>query len=103
MTETGERSRPGASAEAIRHHSAPSNEFYRLWLDRDMVYSCALFGPGDTLERAQERKLDFHVEQARAARARKVLEIGCGFGALLRRLVSVHGVERAVGLTLSDA
>lgn len=58
---------------------------------------------GDTLERAQLRKMDYFVEQTRAAGAGRVLDVGCGGGALLRRLVETHGVERAVGLTLSQA
>jgi cyclopropane-fatty-acyl-phospholipid synthase len=47
--------------------------------------------------------VDFHVEQARAQNAKRVLDVGCGWGSVLRRLIEVHGVERAVGLTLSEA
>jgi cyclopropane-fatty-acyl-phospholipid synthase len=92
---------PGASAEAVRHHYDVSNEFYRLWLDPTMSYSAAIWQEGDTFETAQVRKLDFHVAQARAGGAKRVLDIGCGWGAILRRLVEAHQVERAVGLTLS--
>ncbi|MCU0865528.1 MAG: cyclopropane-fatty-acyl-phospholipid synthase family protein [Planctomycetes bacterium] len=94
---------PGASARAIRHHYDLGNDFYRLWLDRGMVYSGAKWAEGDDLERAQLRKLDHHIEAAAARGAARVLDIGCGWGALLERLVTQCGVVSAVGLTLSDA
>jgi cyclopropane-fatty-acyl-phospholipid synthase len=94
--------RAGASAGAIQHHYDVGNDFYRLWLDPEMVYSAALFAEGDDLATAQMRKLDWHVENARAVGARRVLDIGCGWGAVLRRLVQKHGVGKAVGLTLSE-
>ena len=93
----------GASPQAIQYHYDVSNDFYRLWLDQNLIYSCALWEENDTLESAQLRKIDFHVEQARAKNAKRVLDVGCGWGALLRRLIEVHGVEQAVGLTLSKA
>ncbi|NJM72008.1 MAG: class I SAM-dependent methyltransferase [Scytonema sp. RU_4_4] len=96
----------GTSAESVQHHYDEGNEFYRLWLDDTMTYTCALWEEGemyDALKTAQIRKLDFHIKQAKAKRARRVLDIGCGWGALLRRLVEVHDVEKAVGLTLSKA
>jgi cyclopropane-fatty-acyl-phospholipid synthase len=92
---------PGASARAVQHHYDVSNDFYRLWLDPMMTYSAAMWEAGDDFEAAQMRKLDFHIAQARAGGARWVLDIGCGWGALLRRLVEAHSVDRAVGLTLS--
>jgi cyclopropane-fatty-acyl-phospholipid synthase len=95
--------REGASMEAIQHHYDLSNEFYALWLDRNMLYSCALWEDGDDLDAAQERKMDYMIEQARAPGAAHVLDIGCGWGGVLRRLVSKHGVARATGLTLSAA
>jgi cyclopropane-fatty-acyl-phospholipid synthase len=92
----------GASVEAIQAHYDIGDSFYRLWLDRTMTYSCALWRDGDTLEEAQLRKLDFHVAGAGAVGARRVLDVGCGWGSLLTRLVEVHKVGRAVGLTLSE-
>lgn len=91
----------GAPAPAIRHHYDLSNEFYALWLDSELTYSCAMWEPGDSLESAQRRKLDYLVEGARAVGADRVLDVGCGWGSLLRRLTQRHGVGRAVGLTLS--
>lgn len=100
---TAVQNNPGASLEAIQDHYDLSNDFYRLWLDSNMVYSGAIWQPGDDLETAQRRKVDFHIEQARAAGCSRVLDIGCGWGAVLRRMVDHHGVRSAVGLTLSDA
>jgi cyclopropane-fatty-acyl-phospholipid synthase len=98
--------RPGASAEAIQHHYDISNEFYRIWLDETATYSCALWdGPGDAsdLAAAQRRKIDYHIRAAGADHARAVLDIGCGWGSVLRELVTTHGVAHATGLTLSQA
>ncbi|MEA2666815.1 MAG: cyclopropane-fatty-acyl-phospholipid synthase [Candidatus Eremiobacteraeota bacterium] len=92
----------GASAEAIQHHYDVGNAFYRLWLDPRLLYSCALYEEGDDLERAQVRKLDYHIRESGAAGKDRVLDIGCGWGALLNRMVSAHGVREAVGLTLSQ-
>jgi cyclopropane-fatty-acyl-phospholipid synthase len=96
-------SHPGASAGAIRHHYDVSNEFFRLWLDETLTYSCALYDQHDDLGAAQLAKIDHHIASAGAAGAAHVLDIGCGWGANLRRLVEHHGVAAAVGLTLSDA
>jgi cyclopropane-fatty-acyl-phospholipid synthase len=97
----------GASTEAIEHHYDVGDEFYRLWLDDTMTYSCALWADGDggeeDLESAQLRKLDYLVEGANAIGADRVLDVGCGWGSLLVRLVERHGVGHATGLTLSRA
>lgn len=96
----------GASTEAIRHHYDIGNNFYRLWLDESLTYSCALWEKGkenSSLELGQIQKIDFHVAQARAHGAWRVLDLGCGWGSGLRRMVEVHHVEQAVGLTLSEA
>lgn len=96
-------SRVGASPEAIIAHYDTGNEFFRLWLGPENVYSCALFEEGDDLDAAQMRKLDHHIDAAAARGVDRVLEIGCGWGGLLRRLVKHAGVKHAVGLTLSPA
>ena len=94
----------GAGSSAIRHHYDVGNDFWRIWLDSTMSYSCAMWEePDDDLERAQRRKLDFHVDQACAAGAARVLDVGCGWGAMLMHLVGSCNVKHAVGLTLSDA
>lgn len=93
----------GASSAAIQQHYDVGNAFYALWLDSSMTYSCALWEGADSLEDAQLRKLDYLIEVAGAVGARRVLDVGCGWGSLLERLVERHGVEHAVGLTLSGA
>lgn len=91
------------AAGAIRHHYDVGDEFFRLWLDRSLTYSCAMRqDAGDSLEAAQERKLQYHLDAIDATDAQAVLDIGCGWGALLQRLTGTHRVRRAVGLTLSE-
>lgn len=94
----------GASQQAIQSHYDVGNDFYALWLDSSLTYSCALWGgDDDTLEDAQKRKLEYHARSAKARGVRRALDIGCGWGSMLRWLVEQEGVERAVGLTLSEA
>ncbi|MEA2756393.1 MAG: cyclopropane-fatty-acyl-phospholipid synthase [Aliidongia sp.] len=94
----------GASAEAIQFHYDLANEFYALWLDSSMTYTCALFADGEdatALHQAQMRKLDDHAAQAGVVAGARVLDIGCGWGGMLRRLLRVSGASQVVGLTLS--
>src|SRR5207245_3633665 len=77
------------------------NDFFRLWLDRDMSYSCALFEGTTSLELAQRNKLRWICEAARVTRTKRVLDIGCGWGAALQFLVRDLEVEHATGITLS--
>jgi cyclopropane-fatty-acyl-phospholipid synthase len=93
----------GASRNAIEHHYDVGADFYALWLDRAMVYSCALWdGPlDDDLDAAQTAKLDWHARTAGAQGAARVLDVGCGWGAMLHRLGSQWGVGQVTGLTLS--
>lgn len=101
-TGTGNRSAyKGTSLEAIRHQYDFLGEFYRLTLGADLVYSYGMWEEGDTLESAQLRKLDHLAEAARVQGASRVLDVGCGWGSLMRRLVQTHGVEHAVGITMS--
>jgi cyclopropane-fatty-acyl-phospholipid synthase len=92
----------GAGPASIAYHYDVSNEFFFLWLGPTKVYSSALFAPGDDLDRAQIRKLDHHAEQARVEGASRVLDIGCGWGSMLQRLVDHHHVGHATGITLSE-
>ncbi|HET9689996.1 MAG TPA: cyclopropane-fatty-acyl-phospholipid synthase family protein [Acidimicrobiales bacterium] len=94
----------GATQAAIEHHYDVGADFYRLWLDPRMVYSCALWPDAldDDLAAAQLAKLDWHAASARADGAGRVLDVGCGWGAMLARLRGAHGVGHAVGLTLSS-
>ncbi len=95
--------RTGASPEAIMSHYDMGNDFFRLVLDPEMIYSCALFKGDDDLATAQLHKLDHHIEASGAANTARVLDVGCGWGAMLRRLVGHAGVAHAVGLTLSPS
>jgi cyclopropane-fatty-acyl-phospholipid synthase len=96
----------GASAPEIQSHYDVGNEFYRLWLDDGMIYSCALWENNKwdgNLEEAQLNKLRYHIESANAKGRNSVLDIGCGWGGMLYQLSQVHGVRHSVGLTLSQA
>lgn len=89
-------------AEAIAYHYDVSNDFYRLWLDQEMVYSCAYFhSPGDTLEQAQRQKLDYILGKLRLQPGQRLLDIGCGWGSLVLHAARDYGV-RALGITLSQ-
>jgi cyclopropane-fatty-acyl-phospholipid synthase len=88
--------------DAIQHHYDVSNEFYALWLDPRMVYSCAYFhSETDSLEAAQRQKLDHICRKLRLARGERFLDIGCGWGALAIHAAQEYGVD-ATGITLSE-
>ena len=91
----------GATEEDIQHHYDVGDDFYRIWLDPEMVYTCAMYETGDDLQSAQMRKLDYHIAQARAAGAKRVLDVGCGWWAAMRRAVNHHNTQRITGITLS--
>ena len=79
-----------------------SDAFYRMWLDERMVYSCAYFrSDDDTLDAAQEQKLDHICRKLRLSPGEQFLDIGCGWGALLFHAAERYGVE-ATGITLSQ-
>lgn len=96
----------GGSAEAVKYHYDVSRAFYSLWLDETMTYSAALWDEtalsSDTLEAAQHRKIAFHLGNARAATARTLLDIGCGWGGLVSAATRLPRMQHIVGLTLSD-
>ncbi len=94
----------GAGPRSIKFHYDQGDEFFSLWLGPTMTYSCAFWeGVDDDLHTAQLRKLDYVAEQAHAGGARRVLDIGCGWGSMMRRLVDAHRVQQAIGITLSEA
>jgi cyclopropane-fatty-acyl-phospholipid synthase len=88
-------------ARSIEHHYDVSNDFYRLWLDPQMVYSCAYF-PTQTepLELAQSAKLDHILNKLMLKPGERLLDIGCGWGALAIRAAQQYGAN-VVGVTLS--
>lgn len=76
----------------IHHHYDIGNDFYRLWLDRDMVYTCAYFpDPAMGLEQAQAAKLDYVCRKLRLAPGETVIETGCGWGALALHMARHYG------------
>jgi cyclopropane-fatty-acyl-phospholipid synthase len=76
----------------IHHHYDIGNDFYKLWLDREMVYTCAYFpSPAMGLEEAQTAKLDYVCRKLRLAPGDTVLETGCGWGALALHMAKHYG------------
>ena len=89
-------------AAAVRYHYDVSNEFYAAWLDPAMVYSCAYFENGDeTLAQAQEKKIDHILRKIDLRPGQELLDIGCGWGALVIRAARDYGA-RCIGITLSE-
>lgn len=98
---TGRRSHHRQKAD-VAHHYDLSNDFFRLWLDETMTYSCAYFQtPDDTLEQAQRQKVDHVLRKLRLRPDETLLDIGSGWGALVMRATAGYGA-RALGITLSE-
>jgi len=88
--------------EAVTYHYNVSNDFYSLFLDKEMVYSCAYFlTPEDSLDQAQEQKLELICRKLRLRPGQRLLDIGCGWGGLIIWAVQHYGVD-ATGITLSQ-
>lgn len=93
---------PERDRRAVTFHYDISNDFYRLWLDPRMVYSCGYFqSPDDSLEAAQEQKLNYLCRKLRLRPGQRLLDIGCGWGALVIHAAKHFGVH-AEGITLSE-
>lgn len=87
--------------QAVTYHYDVPGDFYALWLDRRMVYSCAYFAePGEDLDTAQERKLDYLCRKLRLRPGERLLDIGCGWGGLVIQAAQRYGAQ-ALGITLS--
>jgi cyclopropane-fatty-acyl-phospholipid synthase len=81
------------SRENIHHHYDLGNDFYRLWLDNEMVYTCAYFSsPTLSLEEAQVAKMDHVCRKLELKPGQTVVEAGCGWGALARHMAKHYGV-----------
>ena len=97
---------PERDRAAIRYHYDVGNDFYKLWLDERMLYSCAYFANGSDpdaeLEEAQVAKLDIICRKLRLRPGDRLLDVGCGWGALIMHAARNYGVT-AHGITLSDA
>ena len=84
----------GGSRHNIHHHYDLGNDFYKLWLDRDLVYTCAYFpSPSATLEAAQSAKMDYVCRKLRLQAGETVVEAGCGWGSLALHMVRNYGVS----------
>ncbi len=89
-------------ARAVRHHYDVSNEFFTLFLDESMTYSCAFFSRDDSsLEAAQRAKLDLTAEKLAIGSGDRVLDIGCGWGSFAITAAE-RGAEEVLGVTLSE-
>jgi cyclopropane-fatty-acyl-phospholipid synthase len=98
----GPRHTPVRDAAAVRFHYDVGNDFYKLWLDKRMVYSCAYFrSPENSLDVAQEAKLDLICRKLRLQPGERFLDIGCGWGGLIMHATEHYGVD-ATGITLSE-
>jgi cyclopropane-fatty-acyl-phospholipid synthase len=88
--------------QAVTYHYDVSNDFYALWLDQRMVYSCAYFhSPDEDLDTTQERKLDYICRKLRLRPGQRLLDVGCGWGGLVMHAAERYGVD-ATGITLSQ-
>ncbi len=100
--ETGHRRQQAENKDFIQFHYDLSNEFYELFLDPEMVYSCAYFTDwNNSLEQAQHDKLDMICRKLRLQPGERFLDIGCGWGALILHAARNYGVQ-AHGITLSQ-
>jgi len=98
----GLKSSKNLNRKAISFHYDASNDFYELWLDEQMVYSCAYYEDvGQSLEQAQRNKLDHICRKLRLKPGERLLDIGCGWGALICWAAQHYGVN-AHGITLSQ-
>ena len=98
----GDRHSKTRDARAVRHHYDVSNEFFALFLDRSMTYSCAFFSEdGASLQSAQSAKLELTCRKLGLQAGQRVLDVGCGWGSFAIHAAARHGVK-VLGITLSE-
>jgi cyclopropane-fatty-acyl-phospholipid synthase len=98
----GQRHTIARDRRAVRHHYDVGNDFFALFLDRSMTYSCAYWqGGAQTLEEAQEAKVELVCKKLALQEGERVLDVGCGWGSFVIHAAKRHGV-RAVGITLAE-
>jgi len=99
---TGRRHSVERDRRAVRHHYDVSNEFFALFLDESMTYSCAVFARGaESLEAAQRDKLELVCTKLALREGERVLDVGCGWGSFAVHAAREHGA-RVTGITLSE-
>ncbi len=99
---TGQRHTIGRDRRAVRYHYDAGNEFFALFLDPSMTYSCAYWqGGATTLEEAQQAKLALVCQKLALNEGERVLDVGCGWGSFAIHAARNHGV-RVLGVTLSE-
>jgi cyclopropane-fatty-acyl-phospholipid synthase len=98
----GRRHSEARDRDAVRHHYDVSDDFYRLLLGPGLVYSCALFPTGaESLEEAQQAKLELVCRKLALRPGNRLLDVGCGWGALLAHAAARYQVD-GVGITVSE-
>jgi cyclopropane-fatty-acyl-phospholipid synthase len=96
------RNKRSGQQRQIAHHYDIGNDFYKLWLDKSMTYSCAYFEkPTDTLEKAQEQKVDHLLRKLQLKKGQTMLDIGSGWGTLAIQAAKRYGVT-VTGISLSE-
>jgi cyclopropane-fatty-acyl-phospholipid synthase len=95
----------GATPADLARHYDIGTAFHALWLAENLGYSCALWSgdPDETLEQAEEAKIDFFAQHLGVGPGSTVLDVGCGWGGPVARLIRHHAAEAVVGLTLSSS
>ena len=98
----GKRHSIARDARSVRHHYDVSNEFFALFLDKSMTYSCAIFEtPRQSLEKAQANKRATVCRKLALAPGDRVLDVGCGWGSFAVEAAKEHGAK-VLGITLSE-
>jgi cyclopropane-fatty-acyl-phospholipid synthase len=99
---SGKRHSLERDRQAVAYHYNVSNDFYALFLGQRMVYTCAYFRtPQDSLDQAQEQKLEYICRKLRLKPGQRLLDIGCGWGGLVQYAAEKYGVD-ATGVTISQ-
>jgi cyclopropane-fatty-acyl-phospholipid synthase len=98
----GKRHTLARDRRAVQHHYDVGNEFFKLFLDESMTYSCACFSRGaTTLEEAQETKLELVCTKLDLKPGERVLDVGCGWGSFAIHAARTHGAS-VLGITLAE-
>ncbi len=98
----GRRHSAERDKRSVTHHYDVSNDFFALWLDKSMTYSCAFFSrDGSSLEAAQQAKLDLICTKLALEKGERMLDVGCGWGSLAIHAAREYGVT-VTGITLSE-